>query len=141
MQNRALQHQRQRMPVLLSQYKPNHCPICNNRMNYAKGYIGGEKATRDHILPRARGGDRLCMMSDVRNITIICKTCNETRGKADHCWAVVACARAIVEHKHVDSRNRRVRQLLSDWQGERDRNRLTFAITRTKGLSSVTRDG
>ena len=105
---------------VLGRYVPDgRCPCCSMPMTTRKSRNPPpEKATRDHILPRARGGELLSLaVPGVRNIRIICKRCNERRGLADHCWALVMCAKAIREKQ----RHGTVEGLLQRWQSERMR--------------------
>ena len=70
------------------------CPICGAEMidpkvrqNHRHGF------SRDHILPRIRGGaacHEIC-----RNIRIMCRSCNENLASACHCIAALRCARDV----------------------------------------------
>jgi hypothetical protein len=57
-------------------------------------YKGDDAPTRDHILPKERGG-KLLMHGDTRNARIICAACNYLLGACFHCVGVAACVRSV----------------------------------------------
>jgi hypothetical protein len=64
-----------------------HCKCCGRLMlpNHPQ-----QKPTRDHIRPRAWGGE-----NTRENLRVFCRDCNQLRAMADHCLGALACARAI----------------------------------------------
>ena len=89
------------------------CPYCARKM---KQRIKGTplhitSATRDHILPRCRGGS-----DETDNLRTVCSECNQNRALAGHCIGALACARARA------SRTTGLRKVLRKWQlGRRPR--------------------
>lgn len=49
-----------------------HCVYCDRRS-------GGQDATKDHLVPKSRGGP-----NHVRNYVPACKSCNHKRSKGEH---------------------------------------------------------
>lgn len=57
-----------------------------------------DAATRDHVLPRERGGTRA-----TDNIRICCQRCNELRGALDGCTGALACFLAVLPEPSTTS--------------------------------------
>lgn len=72
------------------------CPMCgvlmraNSRLPNPSPY----RVSRDHILPRARGGTA-ALPEGVRNERIICQSCNSDIQACCHCVGLLACVRAV----------------------------------------------
>lgn len=54
------------------------CPYCGVTMNRDKGWNSPDAPSRDHKIPRSRGGNNL-----PNNIVICCRSCNEDKGSLD----------------------------------------------------------
>lgn len=90
---------------------PN-CPQCQVRMVHNVGGIQHSRSdvTRDHILPRSRGGGNR-IHGDVRNTRIMCQECNELTAKCHQCVAALACAATVARDTE-----RTARVVLKDWR-------------------------
>lgn len=98
---------------------PSNCPRC--AQPYTLG-LTPRRRSKDHILPREHGGTDI-IHGDVRNTEIMCQTCNEFRANSAHCWALLACARAVARRQHIG-----VGKVLRRWGVQRwmaDQNALT----------------
>lgn len=71
------------------------CPYCGVTMNRDRGWNGPEAPSRDHRIPRARGG-----LNVVQNIIICCRRCNEDKGclTTEEYTAVLAGAASRLDH-------------------------------------------
>lgn len=72
------------------------CPICSVPMIRKGADWESRGRTRDHILPRCRGGSHR-----PENIRIICRRCNETLGAFGNCVGAVAAMRAVIGRQPV----------------------------------------
>jgi hypothetical protein len=68
-----------------------------------------QSISRDHIRPRAWGGD-----DTAENRRLCCKSCNENRGTCGHCIGALACVRAVARDPR--RHNPSVRQLIRNWK-------------------------
>lgn len=88
------------------------CCYCHLKMRVP--VVGGNRfpfrPTRDHILPRARGGT---LDGETSNIRICCQRCNELRGALGHCTGALACFIATIPPR---MRWRDVRQAGRAWR-------------------------
>lgn len=108
------------------------CPYCGHHI---------ANPSREHILPRARGGRFDSPIAS--NKRIVCSSCNHARAMAGECVGALACAFAVAAtmtwHKWSNSRHRRVRRVLAAWQlmeGARQspRDRFRIAVWRAQHL-------
>lgn len=60
-----------------------------------------DAASRDHILPKSRGGAPRYM--DVSNIRICCRRCNELRGGMGHCTGALLIFLGLLPEPTADS--------------------------------------
>ena len=91
------------------------CPRCGMPYN-----DGPRRMSRDHILPQSRGapqGDTI--HGDVRNIEVMCQSCNFLRAACGHCWGAVACMLAITHDLT------RIAAVMQRWQAIRQGPALT----------------
>lgn len=65
--------------------------------------------SRDHILIQALGGFDV-IHGDVRNVVVICRSCNMLRAECFHCWGAVACVRSVAE-----STKRTMKDIMQAW--------------------------
>lgn len=90
----------------------NPCPQCGRAM--LVNPIGGDishpwRQSRDHILPRERGGTRF-IHGRTRNIRLMCQECNGLLAACLHCVGAVACARDVAQ-----ARGTKVGTVLNQW--------------------------
>lgn len=77
--------------AVMARTKPR-CPLCGDRYNPEGGRKG---VTRDHIYPKAWGGQDTLHGGAVRNIRPMCQACNSLRGMVGHCVGAAACVLAV----------------------------------------------
>ncbi len=68
------------------------CPLCGVTMTVPSHRPSA--VSRDHILPRERGG-RFVIHGDTRNRRLICVGCNGRLGTCGHCVGALACVYAV----------------------------------------------
>lgn len=62
-------------PYRMKSFLGRHCPYCGVTMNRDRGWNSSQEPSRDHRVPRSRGG------SDApENIIVCCRRCNEEKG-------------------------------------------------------------
>lgn len=83
------------------------CPQCRRPM--MDGYSHPRRPSRDHILPKSRGG-YLVIHDDVRNWRPMCQECNGLLAAAYHCVGAAACARDVAA-----ATDRKVKTVLRGW--------------------------
>lgn len=94
------------------------CPSCGHAMSIsARGHSSNSpyRRTRDHILPRERGGLGV-MYGDTRNIRIMCARCNGILADCFHCVGALACVRAVASNEPSAKQITVIRMLLCQWQ-------------------------
>lgn len=76
------------------------CPMCRTPM--VEVADSPNRKSRDHILPRCRGGTA-SLPEGVRNVRIICQDCNSQIARSCHCVALLACVRAVADDRGASS--------------------------------------
>lgn len=71
----------------------NDCLICGKKMN--SDYLSPRFATFDHITPRCFGGQ-----NEIKNLIVVCKKCNSSRGHKPFPVALLPAARMFQEVVH-----------------------------------------
>lgn len=72
------------------------CPICTCRMTTGR-FTSPATRTRDHILPKFRGGMRT-IHGDVTNVRVMCQECNNRIAQCGQCIGAFACAYEVSEY-------------------------------------------
>ena len=80
------------------------------------------RRSRDHILPRERGG-ALLNMQGIRNMRTMCASCNSGLAECFHCIAAYACVRTVAADTNAS-----VREVMNLWEMARLTNKMREAI-------------
>lgn len=68
------------------------CPQCGIMMT--AGMSDAHRASRDHILPKSRGGT-IFIHGNTRNTRVMCQDCNGSLSACLQCVGAMACARSV----------------------------------------------
>lgn len=70
------------------------CRLCG--FPYREGHTNPRRRTRDHILPRSRGGVWR-IYEDTINLRPMCAACNQNLSITGHCIGAFACVAAVAK--------------------------------------------
>lgn len=100
-----------------SPHIPTHCPQCGREMVFSDRRCDDtdpQRASRGHILPRARGGEFI-MHLDTRNSRWMCAACNGLVAGAYHCVGALACARDVARDLSRTDPSVTTRTVMNQW--------------------------